>query len=382
MSWLTAFLACTPAARPPAEPVEPAGVAVAARFQCARCHEAPGRLATLPVEEDCTGCHAAVFTDHFDDRYTAEGIAGWRSRIHSLRVTPSLLGTERLRADWLEAFLAKPHDLRPGIPATMPRLPLGDDDRAALGAWLGADTEPSTPSVAGDVERGLALLASEGCGSCHRYSGSGVLEEPLAEGFSEPMALAPDLRHARERMSSAWLVAWLEDPAAIKADTTMPRPSLTEAQRDDVVAALTRAPLLPVARPEVPALLSSLERAVTYAEVEEQVLARVCRHCHSAPSEANSGDAGPGHTGGFGYAGVGLDLSSYEGVLRGRVGPDGARISVVEGSPPPLVAAMVRRHEEVAGGFPEAPGMPLGFPPMSVEQIQLVSSWIEQGMPR
>ena len=374
MTWLAALWACTPAVPP-----QPTGAEVAARYQCARCHA--GRLSEVALEQDCVGCHAAVFTDHFEEDYTAEGLAGWRARIHSLRVAPSLLGTERLRAAWLDGFLAQPHDLRPGIPASMPRLPLSDEERAALVAWLGADTEPTVASAGGDLERGLALLVSQGCGSCHVYSGSGVLEE-TAGGFSGPVALAPDLAHARERMSPAWLQAWLEDPAAVKPDTTMPRPALTPEQRDDVVAALTRAPLDPVVPSEVPELLAPLERPVGWDEVEREVFAKVCRHCHATPSDANGGDAGPGNTGGFGYAGAGLDLSSYEGVLRGTAGPDGTRVSVVEGSPAPLVAAMLRRHQEVAGVFSDAPGMPLGFPPMSSEQIQLVRSWIAQGTPR
>ena len=375
---LLALLACSASAPPTPEAEAPSGAELAARFQCARCHAGP-ELSTLPVEQDCVGCHAAIFTDRFESTYTAEGIAGWRSRVHSLRVAPSLVGTQRLRAAWLDDFLARPHDLRPGLPATMPRLPLTDEERDTLVTWLGADTAPAA-DPGGDVDRGLDLLVSEGCGSCHRYTGAGVLDGSLPEAFSTPVALAPDLAHARERMSPAWLAAWLEDPRAVKPDTTMPSPTLSEAERTDVVAALTRSPLQPAVA-SVPEPLPLLERPVTFEEVEREVLAKVCRHCHSAPSEANDGDGGPGNTGGFGYAGGGLDLSSYEGVVAGRLGDDGRRVSVLEGSPPPLVAAMWRRHEEGAGTFTAAPGMPLGFPPMSPEQIRLVSSWIDQGAP-
>ncbi len=49
--------------------------------------------------------------------------------------------------------------------------------------------------------------------------------------------------------------------------------------------------------------------------------------------------------------------------MRGRVGEDGERESIVEPG------------EGVRG-------MPLGLPPMSMEQIQLVESWIAQGARR
>jgi hypothetical protein len=50
---------------------------------------------------------------------------------------------------------------------------------------------------------------------------------------------------------------------------------------------------------------------------------------------------------------------------------------------PWLVAAMYARHVEVAGGKVEGVrGMPLGLPPMTLEEIQLVETWISQGRPR
>jgi hypothetical protein len=44
---------------------------------------------------------------------------------------------------------------------------------------------------------------------------------------------------------------------------------------------------------------------------------------------------------------------------------------------------MLARRLEVRGEIDaEHLGMPLGFPPMSAEHIQLVESWIAQGRPR
>lgn len=362
------LVACTSAPSKPlaAGPVVPD---VVARLECARCHDAPGKLADEPRERDCTGCHQAIFEGAFDKTHKAEAVARWKRRVHSLRYVPSLTGTARLQADWLDAFLQQPHDVRPGLPAMMPRLPMSDDERAALLVWLDAAPPDAAPETRGDPDAGLALLSARGCGACHTYSGTSAFDTPPPMGITG--VLAPDLRHTRARMAPSAILSWLEDPAAVKPDTLMPTPALSEAERLDVMAALTRTPLdAPVAW-EVPEPLPLLERPVTYAEVEEAVFHHVCWHCHSDP-DGNGGDGGPGNTGGFGYAGAGLDLGSRDAILAG---------GATEGSPPLLVEAMVRRHRELAGQPGERPGMPLGLPPMSPEKIQLVASWIDQGCP-
>jgi hypothetical protein len=50
---------------------------------------------------------------------------------------------------------------------------------------------------------------------------------------------------------------------------------------------------------------------------------------------------------------------------------------------PRLLRALLNRREEEAGKVdPEIRGMPLGYPSLSPEDIQLVESWIAQGRPR
>lgn len=129
-----------------------------------------------------------------------------------------------------------------------------------------------------------------------------------------------------------------------------------------------------------PRRLPVLTRPVSYAEVEAAVFHKVCWHCHSDPA-GNNGDGGPGNTGGLGYDGVGLDLGTRSGILRGKQTPDGHRQSIIDGPEPVLLTVLWRRHQELAGTFSPRPGMPLGFPPLSPEQIQLVESWIAQGTP-
>ncbi len=91
------------------------------------------------------------------------------------------------------------------------------------------------------------------------------------------------------------------------------------------------------------------------------------------------------------FAPGGLDLSSYSAIARARF--HGASVTTsTDGSVPRLVQALQeRRHEAAAEGnasdvepVSDDPlrGMPLGLPPLSPEEIQLVASWLAQGLPR
>lgn len=177
-------------------------------------------------------------------------------------------------------------------------------------------------------------------------------------------------------MSATPLLLWLENPEAVKADTLMPLPDLGEEERRHVAAFILETPLEEPTIGEPRERLPLLSRPVTYAEVDARVLGRVCRHYHADPAPVG-GDGGPGNTGGFGFDGRGVDVSSYD-AIRGSPAlfqDDGTGM-------PLLVAAMWRRHLEVAGVVEERRGMPLGLPPMGLEEIQLVETWVAQGAPR
>src|SRR5262249_41473006 len=139
--------------------------------------------------------------------------------------------------------------------------------------------------------------------------------------------------------------------------------------------------------------LPLLERPVTWKEVNAQVFAAVCAHCHS-DGKLTDGDGGPGNTGGLGYAGAGVDLGSYRGLLRGARRPGGRRVSLLVPEPaaalPPLLERLsgrVREHvaeragEHAGTGAGVGPGMPLGQPALDAERLQLVRSWLAQGAP-
>jgi cytochrome c2 len=199
---------------------------------------------------------------------------------------------------------------------------------------------------------------------------------------SDARLLAPDLSLVAERVQLGRLVPWLLDPSAQTPGTLMPSFGLTREEARDLAAFL-----LELAQSSAPpaaseARLALLHRKVSFAEVDQRVFRRTCWHCHSAPHYAR-GDGGPGNTGGFGFAGRGLDLSSYAGLSAGSRDERGQRRSIfapLEDGTPRLVAQLLARRAEERGlEIQGVRGMPLGLPALSLEDIQLVETWIAQG---
>ncbi|WAS97100.1 c-type cytochrome [Nannocystis punicea] len=389
--------ASVPAPTPAAPPValEPAadpaavarGQALIDRFECVRCHDIPGRE-PAPLEKHCVRCHQDILAGQFPA--PPETLREWQGHIVHLTDVPALRGTDRLRRAWLADWLHAPHDLRPGLNSTMPRLSLGTAEAADLAAALVPDAEAAAPPP-GAEGRGRELFGAKSCGLCHRFTGAPniapapKLPVPLDEAqLQRGLAQAPDLRFTRERMRPAALVAWLLDPPRHKPGTPMPKIPLEEADARALAAYVTEVPLEPLPAPKPVQRLPLLDRRVTWAEVEAKVFKKTCWHCHSDPDYAR-GDGGPGNSGGYGFAPRRLDLASYTGIASGSVGDDGKRRSVFAPLPdgtPRIVAHMLARHAEVEGAAPEQRGMPLGLTPVPLTDIQLVDTWIAQGRPQ
>lgn len=376
------------------------GEALVTQFECGRCHDGTERADAIPETvaaadapldtKHCFSCHADILAGKLDHKPDA---ARWKKNVAHLVAAPSLTAIgDRLAYDWIVDYLVDPHDLRPNLAATMPRLAITREQARDVATYLvslseGAD-EPELDLSQADPTHGRKLMEDKGCGSCHRLGGAPLPELAGAgEGEETRVAvmLAPDLRHARDRWSASSLVQWIRDPLAMKPDTKMPQTPMTEDEAKDIAAYLMRGELAPTEPYAIPVLPEPLARRVSYEEVAERVLNDTCRHCHGDPDVA-LGDGGPGNTGGFGYAAKGLELTSYERVSAGYRDDAGERHSVfseTSDGTPRLVAALMARHAEVAGQpDPEVRGMPLGLPPLPIEDIQLVATWIAQGRPR
>lgn len=362
------------------------GKALVGEFECHRCHSGTGQPPAR-LDQDCVGCHEQIATDKF--RAAPSKLAKWKPHIQPYRDVPSLgeLG-KRLRPAWVRDYLLHPHDLRPNLAQNMPRLAISTDQATDIATYLTA-VEGPTPSVPvsaapAHVARGKELLTERGCVGCHRVSGAGLSDPPRTQPAPRTLGLAPDLRFARERSEPAAISRWLTDPTQVKHDTAMPNLHLAADEVRDLTAFLSFGELAPPPRAEPALRLPVLERRVGFDEVNERVFAVTCRHCHTNPDSAG-GDGGPGNTGGFGFKPRKIDFSSYQGIQSGGVDARGERVSLfapTKEGVPLLVAALLARGRETLGReSEEVRGMPLGLPPLSAEQIQLVESWVAQGRP-
>ncbi len=360
------------------------GRTLLAKYQCARCHEGTEEPVPAPGMQ-CVGCHRDILSDRVkvgtpDDRKT------WKGHLKSLNAAPSLVGVAaRLQPSWLERFFIEPTDVRPALPASMPRLRMPLEDARDLAAFLTRSAPAEQVArLPGDRVRGRDLYVSKECWKCHSFSGANA---PLVRPNDAPRdaeLLAPDLRFTRDRWLPSAVAAWIQNPKAMKSDTLMETGPITDAEARDLAAYVLDTPLDPVQHPAAPVRLPPLARRVTYSEVRARVLGKTCIHCHEDSNNV-MGDGGPGNTGGFGFPGRQVHLADYPHTQAGYVDARGERRSLfaadADGTPH-LVAVLMARHDEVAGKpRPDMVGMPLGFPPIALEDIQLVESWIAQGRP-
>ena len=388
------------------------------RHECSRCH-AIDEVEPAGRSDHCVSCHVWIGglepgQRHYDliaSRYGEDTLKRYQRNIVHLKEVPDLSAiARRLDPRWIDRFLQDPWDLRPAMEETMPRLRLPEGDRRAIVRYFAAIAEVADPYAAeapeagerpsrAHIAEGRRIFLQRGCVTCHTYGNvdTGKSAADLAAG-GMAARMAPNLRFAGERMHRDLLVAWIEDPALLRAETRMPDMGLTHQEAERVAdflihgdPELRRPPRWPA--PRMPA---AVDRPVGWAEVKERVLGRICVHCHMNDHER---DRGPGNEGGFGWEGSRLSMRTYETLVHGAVDPEsGERYSVLEpraeGELPRLIQVMLDRRVEERRDrvepfddyrrpeHPEtAPGMPMGLPSIPDEEIALVRAWIEQGCP-
>ncbi|MFZ5892976.1 MAG: c-type cytochrome [Myxococcota bacterium] len=356
------------------------------RFECKRCHaDLPGPKVSL--EKSCADCHRAIVTGKAVA--DADALNRWQQHVRHFVEAPRLTSlAKKLRNGWVQRFLLSPHDVRPGLEESMPRLALTPEQARDIASYLAPSDVARSPAVnanAGEATRGRRLLEERGCGTCHQLRAAPLPASPIPVAIdptrlSRAIRLAPDLAEVRERWLPGYLETWLSKPSALDADALMPDIPLTPNEVRAIVGylfSIRSGPALnkPFVR------LPLLERRVSFDEVKQRVFRKSCRHCHSEPDYA-LGDGGPGNSGGFGFRGRGINLAEHEGVLAGYLDDNGARHSLFSPNPNDgrLVQSLLARHAEEAGA-PSGPvrGMPLGLPALPAEDIQLVETWIAQG---
>ncbi len=283
---------------------------------CARCHSGEvtteagvslelGRQTVLKM--GCAGCH------EIDDPSVRDAVKSGPplGRI-AAKTSPG----------WTFRWILEPRRFRPTT--WMPHL-LGTAEEATRQAEVRAmvrylwarSAEPSFPEPpAGDGAAGEALFAQLGCKGCHLLEGALTREDV----FPELERLhGPNLARTGNKVSAAWLYAWLRNPRAWRADTPMPSLRLDEREAADLTAFLMASreasweelelpPADPAARDE--AVRRYLEEEETIAESllrfdamsadeedlylgERALRAYACAGCHEIPGLEEASQAGP-----------------------------------------------------------------------------------------
>lgn len=179
------------ASRAPVEGQE-AGRVLIEKLGCPVCHDIPGHSTTVRQEAP---------------ELTFEG--------------------DRVKADWLFAFLKAPRTIRPAVEARMPNFRLNDEEALALTQALASFKDRSAPPLreehryqvtvtAATREAAVKLMSKDylDCFNCHWNA------DRQPQGKREEWA--SDLTRVSQRLNPDWIVRWLADPAKIVPNTKMP----------------------------------------------------------------------------------------------------------------------------------------------------------------
>lgn len=423
---LLALLFCTSLAlaagplTPALSPQAQQGRDLAKKAQCNRCHDFGAALAPAKKALHCVNCHNWILdTKGHPDQIAKQrkGYPDWDRYLenvnHFTRLPVLTTLTRRVRPSYVRHFLDAPRDLRPHLDESMIPLRLTPADKDAIVAWLvelaGPNVVPEEPlppaPSAARIEAGRSVFMTRGCPMCHvlgniRFQPG--MDAAFFKAVGETAKLAPNLRFARERVPRSVFVRYVQDPQAVDPSVTMPKLGVTpdEAEKlaDFVLYVNPELPPGPAAADVKAPTVPALTRRVTYDEVYDEVFGRVCIHCHMNP-KTNAGEGGAGNTGGLTYAGRRLNLEQYAGFKQGAF-RDGKWVDILKpqanGAPPLLLEVLLQRHREgtrdqraafadsagegVAPN-PDAPGMPLGLPAISVAQLSLIKTWLDEGAP-
>ncbi|HET7566087.1 MAG TPA: c-type cytochrome [Gemmatimonadaceae bacterium] len=226
------------------------------------------------VALNCAGCHAQ------------RSVAPWRSG-------PDL-STEgsRVKPEWLRAFLATPHAVRPfgaqpGTGSRMPDFHLTPDEVDSLTAYLRA-RRATLPSYAA---RPLSVFA--------RHEVESLLREKLPclgchQLGDEGGRIGPDLSNVRDRLRPAYIHAMITDPRHTTPGTIMPKTPMPSRTIELVAAYLiTRAPT-----PSAPAYLSLVDnpprppsRPADNERTATALYRHICANCHGASGDGDGWNA-------------------------------------------------------------------------------------------
>jgi mono/diheme cytochrome c family protein len=138
------------------------------------------------------------------------------------------------------------------------------------------------------LNEGRKLLASQGCVHCHTVTQP---DGTMLKASDDP----PSLEHVAEKTSREWIFAWIKNPQAYAASSTMPNFQLSDQDASDISAFLVAQ-----SKPS-PAAGVTLKQASAKATVDPTQAATLygasfCSSCHAVQNDAGNlvgGTVGP-----------------------------------------------------------------------------------------
>jgi mono/diheme cytochrome c family protein/cbb3-type cytochrome oxidase cytochrome c subunit len=187
---------------------------------------------------------------------------GSRAGLITPRPAPDITNVaQRLRADYLERFIADPTRVKPGttMPHTLGRL--SDDERAstarAIAHFLRSLSDGPAPAApppdAESVHRGQRIFTSVGCVACHDPRDASGVEQPIAS--STPLGRLQDKYHV------SGLAEFLQNPLATRPGGRMPDMRLSPWEARDLAAFLMQGATPAAAASIEPSLIDTGRKA-------------------------------------------------------------------------------------------------------------------------
>lgn len=227
---VAATLAAAPAAKPDSSASKKPGaqapapithpiVASFERFhQAKKTDLAPGGV-LLAGELNCTSCHKT-------DGTLGEFIQNKRA--------PILTDVgNRVRPEWIRAFLENPHTAKPGttMPDMLASVPAAEKAKQieALVHFLASTTTQSlhdTSVDSGAVNRGEQLFHEVGCAACHNSQ----------RADAKPIPFAVPLPKVAAKYTLKTLSEFIRDPFKVRSSGRMPALNLTEPEANDIAS--------------------------------------------------------------------------------------------------------------------------------------------------
>ncbi len=174
----------------------------------------------------CNACHSIPGMEH---GMAANGGGHGHGEEGHAAVAPDLSREgEKVRPEWLFAFLKQPHPIRPALTSRMPGFQLTDREALALTLHILTDmretrrptavaaTAPPPSVDPALVAAGTKLMSKDyfDCFKCH-YRG-----EQKPEG--KPEEHGPNLLEAGQRLQPTYIARWIRNPQSIVPNTKMP----------------------------------------------------------------------------------------------------------------------------------------------------------------